>query len=202
MKGNRQEHHRRIQVTLEAFYGVCCGGGGGMGSEETQEIVVSQRVFNALQKINETEIDSEEVEEAIEAGVHNLKCLHDYLSNLFYEMVTHYWLYEAYNDCWQESLSNHILADIKSGIYVEKKDEDCYYEKSSYYNEDSNDSKDSDNDNEEDNYIDYRRLRAYKDWLLDGTHDNAFVAERTETDIEGIRNDYEVQYTIKLTRED
>lgn len=175
---------KKIQVTLEAFYGVCCGGGGSMCSEATHEIAVSQGVYNTLLKFGETEIDCEEIEEAIDAGTRNLKRLHKHLCDLFYEMVTHYWLYESYNDCWTESLSKYILDDIKNGLYVEEKEEDCFFD-----------------EDEEAGYIDIRRLIAYKDWLLDGTHDNDFIAERMEADIEGIRDDYEVQYTIKLACE-
>ena len=53
-----------------------------------------------------------------------------------------------------------------------------------------------------DDYIDSNRLHKYGKWVLDGTHDNDFVAERIGCDISDIRDEYDVEYTIFLKEED
>ena len=189
-KGKRKENQVKIKVVTEAFYGVCCHGCGCEGSEKEHEVMVSQRVYNALKEIGEDEVTSEDVEEAIESGKRNLKKLHKHLGDLFYEMVAHYWLYESDHSYIDESLECYILDDIKNGLYVEEEDDDVYD-----YWADEDETKDDDN-------IDSYRLHKYGEWVLDGTHDNDFVAERIGCDISDIRDEYDVEYTIFLKEED
>ena len=151
--------------------------------------MVSQRVYNALMEIGEDEVTSEDVEEAIESGKRNLKKLHKHLGDLFYEMVAHYWLYESDHSYMDESLECYILDDIKNGLYVEEEDDDVY----DYWAEED-ETKDDDN-------IDSYRLHKYGEWVLDGTHDNDFVAERIGCDISDIRDEYDVEDTIFLKEE-
>ena len=83
----------------------------------------------------------------------------------------------------------YILDDIKNGLYVEEEDDDVYD-----YWADEDDTKD-------DEKIDSNRLYKYGKWVLDGTHDNDFVAERIGCDISDIRDEYDVEYTIFLKKE-
>ena len=83
-------------------------------------------------------------------------------------MVEEYWLYEAYNECLDECLAEHILQDIRDGLYTP-----------------------SDPEDEEDDYD----LDKYYEWVKE--HDHEFVAERVGLDLYACRED-EVNYSINL----
>jgi hypothetical protein len=89
-------------------------------------------------------------------------------------MVEEYWLYEADNECLEESLSEYIERDIADGLYMpeiskRKRKNECGYD-----------------------------LDAYYDWVCGNGHDHAFVAERVGLDLYACREDVEVNYTIQL----
>ena len=100
-----------------------------------------------------------------------MESLHEQLSEKFYYMVEEYWLYEAYNECLDECLTEHILQDIRDGLYTPSDPEDDY-----------------------DNGYDYD-LDKYYEWVKE--HDHEFVAERVGLDLYACRED-EVNYSINL----
>lgn len=162
----------KITVELEAFYGYSCGFQS-HGSNETVELEISENELDALNKLCKEQITAEDIVAAIESGETTLKSLHEQLSEKFYYMVEEYWLYEADNECLEESLSEYIEQDIADGLYIpeiskRKRRNECGYD-----------------------------LDAYYDWVCEGGHDHAFVAERVGLNLDACRED-EVNYTIQL----
>ena len=162
----------KVNVKLELHYGYYSNYENGVDIQ-TIEIEVSDNELEALRKLGSEEISCEAVVEAIENGETALQLLHDKLEEKFYYMVEEYWLYEAYNECLEESLSEYIEQDIADGLYIpeiskRKRKNECGYD-----------------------------LDAYYDWVCEDGHDHAFVAERVGLDLDACRED-EVNYTIQL----
>ena len=180
----------KISVELSASYGYGCNGCG-YGSEDTIEIEVNDVELAALKKLGKEEITAEDVEAAIAAGDITLESLHEQLSEKFYYMVEEYWLYDAYNECLEECLAEHIEQDISDGLYTptasEDESADCDEEEDEEY-----DDEDDDWDDDEENDYD---LDAYYDWVKE--HDHEFVAERVGLDLDACRDDA-VNYTITI----
>ena len=197
----------KINVKLQAFYGFSCGGFG-HGSEETLEVEVNEIELEALQKLGTEEISCEAVVEAIENGETELQSLHERLEEEFYYMVEEYWLFEADNECLNESLAESLEKDLSEGIYthpvsfdefveqlktgeIELENKDLDYLKE-FALEDEYDFED-----EEDLQYKYRSYLGdkYYDWICE--HDHEFIAERVGLDIDACRDD-EIDYTIHL----
>ena len=197
----------KINVKLQAFYGFSCGGFG-HGSEETLEVEVNEIELEALQKLGTEEISCEAVVEAIENGETELQSLHERLEEEFYYMVEEYWLFEADNECINESLAESLEKDLSEGIYthpvsfdefveqlktgeIELENKDLDYLKE-FALEDEYDFED-----EEDLQYKYRSYLwdKYYDWICE--HDHEFIAERVGLDIDACRDD-EIDYTIHL----
>ena len=197
----------KINVKLQAFYGFSCGGFG-HGSEETLEVEVNEIELEALQKLGTEEISCEAVVEAIENGETELQSLHERLEEEFYYMVEEYWLFEADNECINESLAESLEKDLSEGIYthpvsfdefveqlktgeIELENKDLDYLKE-FALEDEYDFED-----EEDLQYKYRSYLGdkYYDWICE--HDHEFIAERVGLDIDACRDD-EIDYTIHL----
>lgn len=190
----------KIKVELEAFYGYSCGFRS-HGSNETVELEISENELDALKKLGTENISCEAVVKAIKNGETALQSLHEKLEEKFYYMVEEYWLYEAYNECLEECLAEHIEQDINDGLYTpETKERDgfdchCWAGDEDQESEDEDeDYEDEDEDYEEEEEDDYD-LDAYYDWVKE--HDHAFVAERVGLDLYACRED-EVNYTINL----
>ena len=184
----------KITVDLEAFYGYSCGFQG-HGSNETLELEISNDELAALKQIDDEEVSSEDVVQAIESGDLTLESLHEKLSDAFYNMVEEYWLFEAYNECLYDSLEEAIKEDIRDGLY-----EPTYVEDDDDDNFDCSCCADEDVDADEDskpytlnptqeNYD----LDAYYEWVK--KHDHWFIAERVGLDLDACHDD-EVNYTI------
>ena len=169
----------KINVKLEASYGYGCNGCG-YGSEDTIEVEVSDVELEALRKIGSGEISCEDIVRAIDNGETVLQELHEKLEEKFYHMVEAYWLFEAYNECLYESLSESIEQDINDGLYTPTTSED-------------------DEDEEEYDDEDGYDLDAYYEWILEHEDDHEFVAERVGVDLYACRDD-EVCYTIVLDK--
>lgn len=197
----------KIKVELNASFGCDCMGCG-YGSEETIEIEVNEQELEALRKLGAEEISCEAVVEAIENGETALQSLHEQLEEKFYYMVEEYWLYEAYNECIEESLSEAMENDLNEDIFtpslsVEEfveavKNEEIDFEGLEFgyfdYIEDNYDLEDEeDAQSLYNNYI----LNEYYDWVRGNEHDHAFIAERVGLDIDACRDD-EVDYLITL----
>ena len=193
----------KITVELEAFYGYSCGFQG-HGSNETVELDVLDSELDALKKFGKEQITAEDIVAAIESGDTTLQSLHERLEEKFYYMVEEYWLYEADNECIDESLQESYDADTMNGVYPPVSYEECiqwfktkninsnergflYDFEEIYY--------DCDEENLREQYDEYCIGKYYK-WVCE--HDHAFIAERVGLAIESCR-DYEVDYTITLS---
>lgn len=183
----------KIKVELEAFYGYSCGFQS-HGSNETIELEISDNELDALKKLCKEQITAEDIVAAIESGEATLKSLHEQLSEKFYYMVEEYWLYEADNECLEESLSEYIEQDIADGLYTPETKERDGFDCHCWAGDEDQESEDEDEDYEEEEDDDYD-LDAYYDWVKE--HDHAFVAERVGLDLYACRED-EVNYTIQL----
>ena len=187
----------KIIVDLEAFYGYSCGFQG-HGSEETDEIEVSDKELDALKKLGKEKITAENIVAAIEEGDTILESLHEQLSEKFYYMVEEYWLYEADNEFLYECLADHIKQDISDGLYTPSSSESDDFESYSW-----DDSEDDENCEDEDDYEDDEEYDDDQDYDLDAyfawvqKHDHEFVAERVGLDLDACRDDV-VSYTIKF----
>ena len=175
----------KIKVNLKADYGCsCCGHG--YGSENTIEIEISENEMDALKKIDAENISRDAVVAAIDGGETTLESLHDKIDFACYDMVEGYWLFEAYNECLEECLTEHIDCDIESGEYEPISFEEFVEELKSgnidfeglqfgYF-----DDIDEDYDFEDEEYLEYKYngyiLNGYYDWVCE--HDHEFIAER------------------------
>ena len=191
---------------MDAFYGYNCGFQS-HGSNETVEIEVSDNELEALKKFGKKEITTEDIVAAIEAGDTTLESLHEQLSEKFYYMVEEYWLYEADNDCLEESLIDALENDMEEEAYVPSMALEDFVEGAKNGEIDFEglqfgyfDDLDEDYDyEEEEEYLEstYKSyiLNEYYDWVCG--HDHEFVAERVGLDLDACR-DEEVNYTITL----
>jgi len=161
-----------IKVDMEAFYGCDCMGRG-YGSNETVEIEVSDEVLKALKAINEEEVSAKDVTAAIENGHVELQSMHNDISERFYKMEEHYWLYEADNECEKESLVESFENDLNTGTFKPEMAPSEYG-----YSGDLEELFD-----------------RYRDWVFE--HDNYFIAERVGCDLSACRED-EPCYTIRF----
>lgn len=191
----------KISVKLEASYGYGCNGCG-YGSEDTIEVEVSDVELEVLRKIGSGEISCEDIVRAIDNGETVLQELHEKLEEKFYHMVEAYWLFEAYNECLYESLSESIEQDINDGLYIpttskgDEDEEECAEETDECDDEENDEDEDEDEDYEDEDGYD---LDAYYEWVLEHEDDHEFVAERVGVDLYACRDD-EVCYTIVLDK--
>lgn len=194
----------KITVELKAFYGYSCGFQG-RGSNETVELEVSDNELDALKKLGKEQISAEDIVAAIESGDTTLQSLHEKLEEKFYYMVEEYWLYEADNECIDESLKESFNADVKSRIYPPVSFEDFieWYEtgdidsseKLSFLGDLEDMYLDGDEEDLREKYDEYIYSKYYE-WVCE--HDHEFVAERVGLNLDACR-DYEVDYTITIS---
>lgn len=198
---------KKINVNLEAFYGCdCCGCG--YNSEETIEMEVSEKELDALKNIGANDISREDIVETIEKGDDVLQSLHEKIDEACYKMVEEYWLYEAYNECLEESLTNALENDMEEGTYVPSMTLEDFVDGAKNGEIDFEDLQfgcydDLDEDfdyEEEEEYLEsiYESyiLNEYYDWVCG--HDHEFVAERVGLDLEACRDEDTINYTIEL----
>lgn len=196
----------RVRVELTANYGYgCCGQC--YGSNKTIEIEISDIELAALKKINENKVSCETIIETIKGGDTTLQSLHEQLEEEFYYIVEEYWLFEAYNECVNECLAEHIEQDIHDGLYTPVASDinisDCQRQVDIDHNDEEEDPaedycEDEDYEDEDDcdNENDYD-LDAYYEWVKE--HDHEFIAERVGLDLYACRDD-EVNYMIYLDK--
>lgn len=198
----------KIRVELEASYGCNCMGCG-YGSKDTVEIEVNEQELEALRKLGSEEISCEAVVAAIDKGETALQPLHENIEKKFYNMVEEYWLYEADNECLEESLAGAIGDDISEGIFTPSisvdefleavKNEEIDFDGLQFgYFEDIEDNYDLEDEDDVQSLYDSYILNEYYDWVCGNGHDNAFVAERVGLDLYACHDD-EVNYTITLS---
>ena len=197
----------KIKVELNASYGCDCMGCG-YGSEETVEIEVNEQELEALKKIGEGEVTYEAVMKAIESGETELQSLHEKIEEKFYNMVEEYWLFEAYNECLEESLTEAMENDLNEEIFtpsisVEEfieavKNEEIDFDGLEFgYFEDIEDNYDLEDEDDAQSVYSSYILNEYYDWVCGNGHDHEFVAERVGVDLDACRDD-EVDYKITL----
>ncbi len=197
----------KIKVELNASYGCDCMGCG-YGSEETVEIEVNEQGLEALNKIGEGEVTCGAIMKAIESGETELQSLHEKIEEKFYNMVEEYWLYEAYNECLEESLSEAMENDLSEEIFtpsisVEEfieavKNEEIDFDGLEFgYFEDIEDNYNLEDEDDAQSIYSSYILNEYYDWVCGNGHDHEFVAERVGVDLDACRDD-EVDYKITL----
>lgn len=192
----------KIELTID--YGCDCMGCG-YGSDDTMSLEISDEVLDALKRLGKEEITAENVVAAIEGGESILAPLHDKIEDAYYHMVEEYWLFEAYNECLEESLAAAIENDIESGEYTPISFEEFVEDLKSgsidfdglefgYF-----DDIDEDYDFEDEEDLEYKYnsyiLNGYYDWVKE--HDHAFVAERVGLDLYACREGM-AEYTIRI----
>jgi hypothetical protein len=195
----------KIKVELEAFHGYGCSGQS-YSSNKTIEVEFSDKELEALHKLGSNEISSEAVVAAVEGGETALEELNDRLEEEFYYMIEEYWLFEAYNDCLSDSLSDAIVKDIEDGLYPPVSFEnfvkwlDCaYIDDSGFLNDLTIEYYCPDDlDELKVSYDDYIREKYY-DWICNNDFDHEFIANRVGLDLDACR-DYVVNYTICLNK--
>lgn len=193
----------KIEVKLEADYGCSCSGHG-YGSNNIIELEVSDKVLEALRTIDDKEVTREEVVEAIDGGEEALQDLHDKIDSECFDMVEEYWLFEAYNECLEESLQGCIEDDIEEGRYTPMSFEDFVegarnksidFEDLQFgYYDDIDDMLD-DEEEMEDLYQSFI-LNGYYDWVCELSHWEA--AERVGLDLDACHDENTIDYTIVL----
>lgn len=195
-----------IKVELDAFYGYGHGGGC-YGSNETIEVEINDQELDALRKLGAKEISCEAVMETIESGDTSLQSLHERLEEKFYYMVEEYWLYEADNECLEESLFEAIENDLSEDIFtpslsveefieaVKNKEIDFDGLQFGYF-EDIEDNYDLEDEDDVQSLYNSYTLNEYYEWVCE--HDHEFVAERVGLDLDACR-DNEVDYTITIS---
>ena len=168
-----------LEVHMEASYGFSCWGGA-HGTEGDGEISVSKQVLDTLlalmeakEPMSESEfgLDYNDIDNAIEAGHTELQQLHEELVDRFYYMDEEYWLFEADNECIDESLEPYFYQDVEDGLYEPETDED--YDPESGYEPDSFEAC-------RDNYL---------EWVNSHRDDHYFVADRVGVDLSACRED-------------
>ena len=195
----------KVEFNVSSGYG---HGGGCYGSNENIEVEVNEQELEALRKLGIEEISCEAVVESIESGDTTLKLLHEKLEEKFYYMVEGYWLYEADNECLEESLSEAMENDMDEDVFtpsisVEEfveavKNEEIDFDGLEFgYFEDIEDNYDLEDEDDVQSIYSSYTLNQYYDWVCGNGHVHEFVAERVGVDLDACRDD-EVDYKITL----
>lgn len=187
-KENKSKNTKKITAELDAFYGYGCGGCS-YGSDKTVEIKVSDKVASTLSALMQAKeeadddadgLSNEDIEAAIEAGHTELKPLDDKLSRRLWEMIAHYWVFEADNECLYDSLEEHFDQDVEDGLYVPVADKN--------------------DDDENDGELTFDDCcENYRAWVFSHENDKDglwFVAERVGIDLFMVDMDIEQSYKI------
>ncbi len=198
-KENKSKNTKKITAELDAFYGYGCGGCS-YGSDNTVEIKVSDKVASTLSALMEAKgqedgdcdgLSNEYIEAAIEAGHTELKPLDDDLSHRLWEMIAHYWVFEADLDGMYDDLREHFDQDVEDGLYVPVADEE---------EDDEFDDDEEEDDGENDGELTFDDCREnYRAWVFSHENDKDglwFVAERIGLDLGMVDIDIEQSYKI------
>lgn len=193
----------QINVKLEASYGYGCSGCG-YGSEEDVMLEVADNELEVLRKLGKDEVTRDEVLEAIACGDNALEELHNRIQRACFGIMEEYWLFEAYNECLEDSLRESFDEDVEAGIYTSisfeefvemAKSGDIDFEALHF-----GDFLDNDIDFEYEDDVEYRYdsyvLSCYYDWVCE--HDHWFVAERVGVDLDACHDEDIIDYTISL----
>ena len=189
----------KIEVKLETHYGCNCVEQR-YGSAEILEMEISEAELDSLRKIAGDKISRRDVVAAIDSGKTIMESLHDKIDDACYNMIEEYWLFEAYNECLEESLSEAMENDMSKEIFTPSISVKEFIEAV------KNNEIDFEGlefgcfeDIEDDAQSVYKSyiLNEYYDWVRGKRHDHAFVAERVGLDLDACQDD-EVNYTITI----
>ena len=189
-------------ITVYIEYSAGMSHSGWMGTEETITKEVSDEVAATLQDLIDADQPDdyrrrgatvEAVVEAIEEGHTELQPLHDELCEKFYNMGERFWLFEADNDCIDESLEPAFYQDVEDGLYQPVRD--SYDE--DWTDEELEDEEDDVLVDDEDDSIDFYACRNnYLNWVNSHEDDLWFIADRVGCDISYVRSEDQPFYVI------
>ena len=199
-----------IKVNLHACYGYsCCGCG--IGSEDSIDLMVSNKAYDTLSRIKAEEISETEVGKAISAGHRELERMDRQITDAFYEMVDEYWLFEETNPDEEVVLDSNLDEDISSGEFTpamtEEQFRNYWDEHQAFPPEYTTDyfspwGEDIDDYDDVDSFIadqyHYYLLNAYREWVYD--QDHYTIALKTGLDLDAC-HDMPVEYTIELLKD-
>ena len=169
---------------------------------------ISEAELDSLRKIAGDKISRRDAVAAIDSGKTIMESLHDKIDDACYNMIEEYWLFEAYNECLEESLSEAMENDMSKEIFTPSisvkefieavKNNEIDFEGLEFgCFEDIEDDYDLDDEEDAQSVYNSYILNEYYDWVRDKRHDHAFVAERVGLDLDACRDD-EVDYTITI----
>jgi len=178
---------KTIDVNIYACYGYgCCGGS--YSSEETVKVEVSDEVAATIKSMQSEykEVNHTVFEKAIQEEHQELKSVYDAIAEKHKDIVARYWLFEADNDCIDDSLEPSFWEDIEKGLYKpEKTLEECIKDLRS---QEKYPDRDLD-DEEQQRYCFYDEYcHQYLDWV-NSNEDYYFIAKRTGLDLSVVYED-------------
>ena len=191
----------KIEVTLNAFYDYSCSDCSD-DCEKTIKVEVTDMELQAIQEIHECEVSNDEVGDIIESGDCRLQSLHNKLEEACYHMLEEYWLFEAYNECIEDSLTRSLKKDLDNGDYILPVSMENFVEQLGeidfYGFKFGNFDDDYDLEDEEDLQCRYDTyvLNQYYDWVCE--HGHEFIADRVGLDLDACRELNTISYTIYL----
>lgn len=195
----------KVSVDISAFYGYGCGGCS-YSSGQSNQFEVSDQVASLLTQMRTNkgeDIDQDDIEQALQNGLVELQDLYDAIENEHHDMVVRYWLFEADNDCIDESLEPYFWQDIENGLY---EPEQSMEELINAYREEHPDEEDfwNWNDKKTQRNIYYDELcQHYLNWVNSHTDDYWFIAERVGVELDVVYEDMpDLEFTITEIKEE
>ena len=167
---------RTIKVKLGAFSDWYMSNNSDYAKDEIIDYDITEEIMIILKEINPSEVSCREIINILAENNTPIKELHEKLSEIFYHRCESYFLFEG-NDhvCENEALFDSLDKDLANGIYDEYVDE---------------------NKLEDDEYLE-SLLGDYRDWVYEHD-DHQFIADRIWLNLESIREDIDLDYTIIL----
>lgn len=182
---------KSIQIKIKAYHG--SGSSGSYCSRKEIVCDVEDNVAETISKLMATfeVVDQDVFEAAIANGYKELKPLYDSIAEQHKDMVARYWLFEAHNDCLDDSLEPSFWQDVEDGTYVPEMSMD---EAIQSFKEEHTDDKEYEDWDLTDDY--YRKMVYYEvikeDYLAwVNSHENNywFIAARTGLSLDVVYED-------------
>ena len=174
---------KQISFELDSFYGYgCCGCS--YSSEDSGQMQVDDAVAATLLQLKAAlpadakGISKDAIEDAIDEGHTELQAMHDTLMEKAKDMDARYWLFEADNECIDESLEEFFYDDVEAGLY-EPVPDDIYDHDRGY----------------EPNSFEACR-HNYLEWVNSHDDDYWFIADRVGLDLAAVYENSEATYII------
>lgn len=191
----------KIQVKIEKYYWACPGS---EGTSKTLIKEVPDNVFAMLKEIDAVEISSKKIAGAIKKGQSALKELHLECCNDYYNMVEDYWLYDTYNEFYEESIKESLNDDIELQLFKPEYSKEEFKENWLIGSIDTTSVKfdydfrydDIVSSDDFDGLYETYLLNSYHEWLWKH-EDKYFIAPRVGLYLDDIREE-EANYVITL----